>query len=314
MDFYNQTGKMALGSRLRRLSEWVTEEAAQIYQLYQINFQPRWFPVFYVVSKEGDQPITAIAQEIGHSHVSVSQIVKDLVKNGYVIEKADKKDKRKTLISLSKSGKELAEKIKDQYEDVNKAIEKAMTETDHDLWKALEEWEHLLEQKSLLKRVQEERKERESRKVRISPFSPKYKSAFKSLNEEWISRYFQMEEADYKALDHPEKSILKKGGHIYIALYENEPVGVCALMKKDASCFELAKMAVSPRAQGKNIGFLLGKHVIEQARELGADTVYLESNTLLKPAIQLYYKLGFQKVTGRPSPYKRSNIQMELVL
>jgi hypothetical protein len=54
--------------------------------------------------------------------------------------------------------------------------------------------------------------------------------------------------------------------------------------------------------------------VIDQARELGADTVYLESNTLLKPAIQLYYKLGFQKVTGRPSPYKRSNIQMELAL
>lgn len=314
MDFYNLTGKMALGSRLRRLSERVTEEAAQIYQLYQINFQPRWFPVFYVVSQEGDKTITAIAQEIGHSHVSVSQIVKDMMKHGYLTEKSDKKDKRKTRISLSKSGKELAEKIRDQYADVNSAIEKAMLETDHDLWKSLEEWEHLLEQKSLLRRVQQERKERESRKVRIINYSPKYKAAFKSLNEEWISKYFQMEEADYKALDHPEKSILKKGGHIYIALYENEPVGVCALMKKDESTFELAKMAVSPKAQGKNIGFLLGRHVIEQARELGAETVYLESNTLLKPAIQLYYKLGFQKVTGRPSPYKRSNIQMELAL
>jgi len=101
-----------------------------------------------------------------------------------------------------------------------------------------------------------------------------------------------------------------------VALYNNEPVGVCALMKMDDPDYEyeMAKMAVSPAAQGKSIGWLLGKAVAEKARLLGAKKLYLESNTVLQPAINLYYKLGFQKVVRRATPYERCNIQMELVL
>jgi len=78
--------------------------------------------------------------------------------------------------------------------------------------------------------------------------------------------------------------------------------------------YELAKMAVSPTVQGKSIGYLLGRAIIEEAKALGASKLFLESNTILKPAINLYYKLGFQKISGYPSPYQRCNIQMELDL
>ncbi len=125
-----------------------------------------------------------------------------------------------------------------------------------------------------------------------------------------------MEEADYKALDNPKEYILDKGGKIFVALYKNEPLGVCALIKVNDSVydFELAKMAVSPKAQGKNIGFLLGDFALKKAKELNAEKIYLESNTILKPAINLYHKLGFQKIVGLPTPYKRCNIQMKLNL
>lgn len=125
-----------------------------------------------------------------------------------------------------------------------------------------------------------------------------------------------MEEADYKALDNPKEYILDKGGKILVALYKNEPVGVCALIKMNNENydFEMAKMAVSPKAQGKNIGWLLGEAIVKTAKELGASKLYLESNTILKPAINLYHKLGFEKVSGLATPYKRCNIQMELVI
>ncbi len=125
-----------------------------------------------------------------------------------------------------------------------------------------------------------------------------------------------MEESDYKALDHPKEYILNKGGAILVALYDDEPVGVCALIKmKDPDYdFELAKMAVSPKAQGKNIGWLLAQAIIEKARSMGGKKLYLESNTILTPAINLYYKLGFKKISGRATPYERCNIQMELDL
>lgn len=315
MNFFTEVGKMALGTRLRLLTDKITNDAANIYKLYNNDLQPKWFPVFHVLT-QGDFPITEIAQFIGHSHPSVSKIVAEMSKSGLITEKRDKEDGRKNVVALSKKGKELAEKIKDQYTDVTAAVEAISKETQHDLWKAIEEWEFLLNRKSLLQYVQEQKKHRESRKVRIVPYKPIYADAFKKFNEEWISTYFKMEEADYKALDHPKEYILDRGGEIFVALYDEEPVGVCALVKMDDPeyDFELAKMAVSPMAQGKNIGWMLGTAVIEKARSLGGKKMYLESNTALKPAINLYYKLGFKKTAGRPTPYERSNIQMDLVL
>jgi DNA-binding MarR family transcriptional regulator/N-acetylglutamate synthase-like GNAT family acetyltransferase len=313
MDFYSRTGKMALGSRLRRLSEQITEEATALYNLYKVDLQPRWFPVFYsLASAGGEMTITDIAREIGHTHPSVSQIVREMAARGYVTERKGAADGRKNFVVLSPSGQELREKIQPQIDDVTAAIDKAMKETHHDLWKAIGEWEFLLEQKSLFDRVREERKMRESSDVVIVEFDVRYESAFRQLNEEWITKYFQMEESDHKALDHPIEYIIEKGGYVLMALYQSEPVGTCALIRMDDGGFELAKMAVSPKAQGLGIGYLLGKACVEKARVPGVPRVYLESNTLLKPAIKLYQKLGFRKVTGPPSPYERSNIQMEL--
>ncbi|KAA2241537.1 GNAT family N-acetyltransferase [Chitinophaga agrisoli] len=314
MDFYDEIGKMALGSRLRRLSDLLTEEAAQIYALYDIDMQPKWFPVFYVLSRGEEKSITEIAQEIGHSHPSVSQIVREMAKKGYVKEKKGKKDGRKNFVTLSPAGEAVRNKIQAQYADVGAAVDTAMKTTQYDLWKAIAEWEFLLEQKTLLRRVQEEKKQRESAAVHIVDYTPEYAKAFKDLNEEWITLYFTMEEADHKALDHPKEYILSKGGHIWMAMYDEQPVGTCAMIKMEDGGYELAKMAVSPAVRGKNIGWLLGQAAIHWAQEKGAKRVYLESNTILKPAINLYHKLGFKKITGPPSPYERANIQMELCL
>jgi len=46
-----------------------------------------------------------------------------------------------------------------------------------------------------------------------------------------------------------------------------EIVGTCALIKTDDDTYELAKMAVTERARGKNIGWLFGQ-VVNAARKL----------------------------------------------
>jgi DNA-binding MarR family transcriptional regulator/GNAT superfamily N-acetyltransferase len=314
MDFYEKTGKKAIGSRLRRLSELITQQSAQVYELYQVDLHPKWFPVFFSLADGQSKGITEIAAEIGHSHASVSTIVKEMVKKGYVAEQKGENDGRRNVITMTEKGQEVNRQIRPQYTDVGAAVEKLLDETDHNLWKAIGEWEFHLEQKSLLKRVIVERKLREVSNVSVIDYSPAYQKAFGDLNKEWITQYFKMEEADHHSLDHPQEYILDKGGYILMAIFENKPVGTCALIKRDDETFELAKMAVSPVAKGKGIGYLLGKAAMNKAREAGATKLYLESNTILKPAIELYHKLGFKKITGRPSPYERSNIQMELVL
>jgi DNA-binding MarR family transcriptional regulator len=316
MNIFKKTGKMALGSRLRLLTAKITEDAAQIYALYNVEFSPKWFPVFFVLSEEGEKTITEIATDIGHSQPSVTKIVQEMIVAGLIDENLKSSDKRRNVVGLTEKGKILSENIRIQCGDIDVAIDGIIAEANHNLWEAIEEWEFLLEQKSLLRRVQEQKKLRESSDVQVVDYEPKYQNAFRALNEEWISNYFEMEEADYKALDNPEEYILNKGGKILVALYDNEPVGVCALIKMDDPDydFEMAKMAVSPKAQGKSIGWLLGKAVIDTAKELNASKLYLESNTILKPAINLYHKMGFQKIVGRSTPYKRCNIQMVLDL
>ncbi len=151
--------------------------------------------------------------------------------------------------------------------------------------------------------------------IKIIDYNSNYSRAFKELNREWIETYFIMEAADYKALDNPEEYIIDKGGFILVALNDNAPVGVCALMKstEEKYDYELAKMAVAPKFHGKGIGNILANAVIEKAKEHNAKSIYLESNTILKPAINLYRKLGFKEVHGLVSPYERSNIKMELL-
>jgi len=309
-------GKMALGSRLRLMTAKVTDDAAKIYELYDVEFSPKWFPAFFVLSEDGEKTITDIANEIGHSQPSVTKIIQEMTLAGLVQDKRKSSDKRQNVVALTKKGKAIGERIKIQCEDVDLAIEGIISEAKYNLWEAVEEWESLLEQKSLLKRVQQQKKLRESKDVKIVEYEDHYQTAFRLLNEEWISTYFKMEEADYKALDNPKEYILDKGGKIFVALYNNEPVGVCALIKMDDPDydFELAKMAVSPKIQGKSVGWLLGQAVVNTAKELGASNLFLESNTILKPAINLYQKLGFKKIVSRSISYERCNIQMELSL
>ena len=316
-EFYNRIGKIALGSRLRMLSERITSEAADLYRLYGVALQPKWFPVFYVLSHSEGMTITDIAKEIGHSHPSVSKIVREMVKKDLVVETKDKADKRRNVVQLSDLGKSIIPKISVQYQDVNQALDQIFGQTSNNLWKAIDEFEYLLDQDSLQHRVQRIKKEREAQFIEVIDYTPEYAQVFKELNEHWIRKYFKIEAADTKALEHPQTSIIDKGGYIKIALYKKNPVGVCALQPIDhvpGFRYELAKMAVDPSAQGLGIGFILGQAIVDQTKMLGGKKLFLESNTILTPAIRLYEKLGFKKITGYESPYERSNIQMELIL
>lgn len=148
--------------------------------------------------------------------------------------------------------------------------------------------------------------------TQIVPYTPAHAGAFCTLNETWIRQYFELEEADIRALHHPDEYILQKGGHILMAEQAGVAVGTCALLKMDDPHYdyELAKMVVSPAVQGQGIGKALMQAAMDLARQLGAKALYLESNRRLGPAIRLYHQVGFVEVEGRPSPYARCDIQM----
>lgn len=315
MDFFDQIGPTALGSRLRRLSEQMSGQAAEVYALYHLPFEPRWFPVFYLVAEQPGQSVGELAHRIGQTHAAVSQVVKELGKHGLVCTERGAGDLRRNVVTLTAKGAALWPALQEQTNDVRLATMALLEETRHNLWLAMGELEHALAQRSLASRVKAVRNQRLAAEVRIINYQPAYQADFKRLNVEWIERYFRLEPADLRALDQPETYILERDGHILLATYREETVGTCALLKMENNAYELAKLAVSPAAQGLGIGYQLGQAALNKAQALGARRVYLESNTKLDAALQLYYKLGFHKIVdGPPSPYERCNIQMELLL
>lgn len=153
--------------------------------------------------------------------------------------------------------------------------------------------------------------------ITIREFQSGDEGAFLQLNVEWITRYFVLEPKDEKNLRHPRETILDKGGRIFFALRDNEPVGCCALLYMSPGEFEVAKMAVTASAQGLGIGKRLLSGVMDAARAAGAQRLYLETNHTLTPAIRLYRSLDFEPVPAErivPSPYERADVYMELFL
>jgi GNAT superfamily N-acetyltransferase len=137
---------------------------------------------------------------------------------------------------------------------------------------------------------------------------------FIRLNELWIEEHFELEEADRQLAADPYK-IVRDGGHILSLKQDGRVVGVCALFRETPTRFELARMAVEPTERGKGYGDVLIRAAIAKARERGATTVQLLSNTVLRPAIALYRKHGFRTVAEGPHAlYARCNIVMELRL
>ena len=136
---------------------------------------------------------------------------------------------------------------------------------------------------------------------------------FESLNREWIERYFHLEPVDRQVLEEPEQYILKSGGRILMALYNEEIAGTVALKFASPGVYEFTKMAVSERFRGKKIGIALSEAALRCARNMGAHKIILYSSTKLKPALSLYRKIGFAEVPV-DGPYKRSDVKMELYL
>ena len=153
----------------------------------------------------------------------------------------------------------------------------------------------------------------EKPRVRILPFEERFAADFARLNFEWLEKYFHIEEYDRKVLTNPGEYILADGGHIFMALVGDEAVGTVALIRRGKGVYELSKMGVTPKYQGLRIGQKLMYHAINFAGENHFTRLFLDSNTVLQPAIRLYRKVGFREVpVPEDSPYERCNIRMEL--
>lgn len=154
-----------------------------------------------------------------------------------------------------------------------------------------------------------------SDEIKIVGYKPEYQPFFENLNRTWIEKDFILEPLDQRVLSNPEEYIIKDGGSILFAQFNNKIIGTVALRKLESQTFEMTKMAVDEKYRSLGAGKKLIEAVIEEARRLKAHNLVLYSNTKYNsPAIRLYFKMGFKELPLEPGVYERANIKMEYPL
>lgn len=156
MNFYQQLGFLAFGSRLRRLSESFLIDINAIYKAHKIPFDAAWFPVFYILSKEDEVSITQIAKQLGTTHSAASQMVSSLQEKGLIKSTVSKKDARHKVVTFTAKGQKLLQKI----QPVWQALQAAMMEIgggdteSEKLLASLTKVEERMQDKSLFERIE----------------------------------------------------------------------------------------------------------------------------------------------------------------
>jgi len=152
-DLIKQLGPLALGSRLRRLSDRLYKDISEIYARLDLEFEPRWFPVLYLLSENQAMAVTEVAQHVGLTHPAVHQIAGAMDAAGLLDSARDSDDQRRRLLQLSPRGRELAAALRPVWASIAAASAELAASNDGDLLDMLDGIEAALDAESMVERV-----------------------------------------------------------------------------------------------------------------------------------------------------------------
>ncbi|KWV96242.1 MULTISPECIES: bifunctional helix-turn-helix transcriptional regulator/GNAT family N-acetyltransferase [unclassified Erythrobacter] len=290
VDVVAQMGPAFLGSRLKRLGERMQAGAASVLTDAGIPLQPGHMAAMAAL-RTGPKTVGQLAEASGTSQPGMTRTIGHLKKLGLATDEACA-DQRSRMISLTEQGERMAQTIaSDVWPKVGAAAEQILARVDGDFLRQLAIIEEALAEASIAERAART----VPQPLSLREYDRSLAHEFFDINREWIEDMFAMEEADREILEHPQERIIDAGGDIlFVEAAGLGIVGTCALLKTGPGAFELTKMGVRESARGLKAGEFLLAATIERARELGAETLYLLTNSKCAPAIHLYEKLGFE--------------------
>ncbi len=121
--------------------------------------------------------------------------------------------------------------------------------------------------------------------------------------------YLEIQNYDDELL-HLEKKYGIPDGRLYIAYIDEKPAGCVALRKLDDTKCELKRLFVRPEFRGQNLGHILIKQIIDDAKSIGYESLFLDTLPFLKSAIHLYKSFGFKET----EPYNNSPVDTTIFM
>lgn len=289
-DIIASLGPLFLGSRFKRLAERLQAGAARAILDAGLPVQPSHMPLLTAL-EPGPLTIGRLADAVGFSQPGVTRGVDQLARLGLVAN-AGGDDQRQRRIALTADGAAMLTKAKQLvWPRVERAVDALCQDLRGSLLDQVGALEAALAERAFADRLPPVGPVR----LTIRDYDDGLARAFHDINAEWIESMFQMEQTDREVLENPRSRIIDPGGAIlFVEAQDLGVVGTCALQKTGEQAYELTKMGVRAQARGLKAGERLLEATIARAETLGAETLYLLTNSRCEAAIHLYEKLGFQ--------------------
>lgn len=297
---------LVLGNLLQRLTENLRKEAQLFYRSQNIDFEPKWFPVIYVLSQRKAISVVELSQEIGYSHPTTISLLKELEKKELIGSTKDAKDERKRLITLTEKANELIQQLQPLWAVMTQALVE-LTDTENNLYKAINEVNQNLKTKNLFDRMTtiKEMNLKNPQKVVENDIKvekiedPKLESiAFAIRRQVFVEEQNVSQERE--SMDDAEAI------H-YLATVNGLPAGAARyrIMEKGA---KIERIAVLNSYRGKKVGEAILKKIVVDLRQEEKIYLYAQVN-----ASQFYIKNGFKQTNNYFLDAGIEHVEMDLV-
>ncbi len=112
-DIVRRKGLLALGSRLKRISERLQSEVQDLLDLHDVPIQAFQYPLLTTLAENGALEIGQIAKTLGVAQPGVTRNVSQLSKQGLVSVSRDDRDKRVRRVDLTDAGRDVIQQGRD---------------------------------------------------------------------------------------------------------------------------------------------------------------------------------------------------------
>jgi putative acetyltransferase len=99
---------------------------------------------------------------------------------------------------------------------------------------------------------------------------------------------------------------------VLVERHSGRIIGSVGLRPMDGGTVELRKMYLGAAYRGRGLGKFLLEHALAESKRLGFRRVFLETATVLREALNLYRRAGFQQCEATHTCAKRCDMAMEL--
>lgn len=309
IDVLADEGGVMLGSRFKRLAERLQAGAELIARDCGLPTRPGQMPLLTALWRHGPMGVGEAAEATGFSQPAITRAAWQLETLGLVTSEPGKQDRRARRLALTAEGREVMERAGTALWPRIRAAVAEACDIDS-LLRQVERLEAALAERPLDRRP--------CQGLAIRPFRDELAADFARINRQWIEEMYTLEPVDEAQLSDPRGTIVSPGGDI---LFVEDPelglVGTCGLLPTAPGEFELIKMAVLPEARGKGAGEFLLRATIERAFAMGAERLFLLTNSKSQAAIRLYERNGFVhdgEILARcGGEYERCDVAMRYV-